>query len=463
MADEIGGYFARLRLIVDQEDFNTGVRSLAMMEYEIKQTSDKTATAKNNWKEFVTGIAASVYILKTAASALKDMYNAFVQLNAQTLKVDFQAASMGMSPRDLQSVFNAGAILGVSQGAMSGSVGQLSDKLGMITKGEMDPKQATYMGGFLGLDFSKEKDKNPVVVLGDIIQAGLNTARGLNKKDPEYQSKLDSVASIIGSLTGDAGRTLYEGLMSDPAHKLGLYNWSDLSKQGSLLNFQTNSGMKGAGGFSIADNELKTAWDSIMHELAGAMGDKLTPVIMELVNFLINHKADIEGVITTIANVFGAFVKLGEYIGKLFHFDSKVTNKINAEADVSEVMMDNGWISPNLSKMSEKDKRRFYIDEMTMGDFNPLNASMELASVPGWSSLFTQLQNKYNPNNPYYGLLGISKGGTGADSNPLDSSYHWGSPKVTVQLENKGPAVDWTKVNVTAFVENGLTKEVQAK
>ena len=91
MADEIGGYFARLRLIVDQEDFNTGVRSLAMMEYEIKQTSDKTATAKNNWKEFVTGIAASVYILKTAASALKDMYNAFVQLNAQTLKVDFQA------------------------------------------------------------------------------------------------------------------------------------------------------------------------------------------------------------------------------------------------------------------------------------------------------------------------------------------------------------------------------------
>ena len=126
--------------------------------------------------------------------------------------------------------------------------------------------------------------------------------------------------------------------------------------------------MKGAGGFSIADNELKTAWDSIMHELAGAMGDKLTPVIMELVNFLINHKADIEGVITTIANVFGAFVKLGEYIGKLFHFDSKFTNKINAEADVSEVMMDNGWISPNLSKMSEKDKRRFYIDEMTMGD-----------------------------------------------------------------------------------------------
>lgn len=460
MADEIGGYFARLRLIVDQEDFNKGVRSLAMMEYEIKQTSDKTATAKNNWKEFITGIAASVYILKTAASALKDMYNAFVQLNAQTLKVDFQAASMGMSPRDLQSVFNAGAILGISQGAMSGSVGQLSDKLGMITKGEMDPKQATYMGGFLGMNFSNEIDKNPVVVLGDVIQAGLNTARGLDKKDPHYQSKLDSIASIIGSLIGDAGRVLYEGLLSEPAHKLGLYNWSDLLNQGNKLNFQTKGGMEGAGEFSIADNELKTAWNSIMHELAGAMGEKLTPVIKELVNYLINHKADIESVITTIANVFGAFVHLGEYIGKLFHYNPQVMRDLNSEADLSNVMLDNGMLAPNVSKMSEKDKRRFYIDEMELNDYSPVKVSSDLVGNPSWSALFTNLQNQYNPNTVFRGLAGI------------DRTLHYGiSPQlarerfgtVNVHLNNNGPAINWSKVDVKAFDEYGLIKEVQAK
>lgn len=464
MADEIGGYFARLRLLVDQEDFNKGVRSLAMMEVEIKQTSDKTAVAKNNWKEFVTGIAAGIYIIKSAASALKEMYNAFVDINAKTLKVDFQAASMGMSPRDLQSVFNAGSILGISQGAMSGSIGQLADKLGMITKGELDPKQATYMGGFLGLDFNKEKDKNPTVVLGDIVQAGLNKARGLDKKDPQYQSKLDSIASIIGSLTGDAGRSLYEGLMSDSAHNLGLNNWSDLSRQGAALNFQTNGGMKGGGSFSIADNELKTAWDSIMKELAGAMGSKLTPVIMELVNFLINHKADIEVVIKTIADVFGAFVHLGEFIGKLFHFDSKAMGKLSAEADLSNVMLDAGMISPNVSKMSEKDKKRFFYDEMAINDFNPLLASTNLINpaFPGYYNLFTDLYKKYNPNTPFYGALGISAGGTGADSSPLKSDYHWGSKPTTIVVQVPTTGVtDWSKMTserVQAWVNEGATK-----
>ena len=36
MAEEIGGYFARLRLVVAQDDFNQGMRSLILLDAQIR-------------------------------------------------------------------------------------------------------------------------------------------------------------------------------------------------------------------------------------------------------------------------------------------------------------------------------------------------------------------------------------------------------------------------------------------
>ena len=181
MAEDIGGYFARLKLVVDQEDFNQGIRSLSMLSVEIKQASDKTAVAKNNWRDFIVGLAASIYTIKSVVGALKDMYDVLgnvLKVNKDTTTTAFTAAGMNISPIQLKEFQMMGGLFGIKPEAMNAQAQQMADAMGMITKGFLDTNQALFMS-FMNRDISTEMGKPAITVFQDIITSALAQARAI--------------------------------------------------------------------------------------------------------------------------------------------------------------------------------------------------------------------------------------------------------------------------------------------
>ena len=299
MADEIGGYFARLRLIVDQEDFNKGVRSLSMLEYEIKATADRTQTASHNWRDFTVSIAASIYIIKEAAQALKDMYGAIADTNRITAGTVYQATGMGMTGHELQSAEIAGGLFGVNKGAMDSMLQQMSRKMGAIKIGQLDVEQARDMAllnDTTGLDISKEMGKKSMDIEYDILRAALSA---YNKTDKSDTQEIEKIMGLVSTAGGEALVTILEGLINN---KEEFPTVESLRKKVEELNLTRDKSYKGAVGFDEANNELSAAWKSLMTDLAGTLGTALTPVIKDLVNFLITNKDAIHSAFDGIAH-----------------------------------------------------------------------------------------------------------------------------------------------------------------
>ena len=115
MAEEIGGYFARLRLVVAQDDFNQGMRSLILLDAQIKTTGNHTRTATDAWANFTVKLASSIYIIKEVASALKGLFDNVAKSNQATLTTTLAAYTLGMKPNELQTFQNAFGALGIEE------------------------------------------------------------------------------------------------------------------------------------------------------------------------------------------------------------------------------------------------------------------------------------------------------------------------------------------------------------
>ena len=400
MADEIGGYFARLRLIVDQEDFNKGVRSLSMMELEIKQTSDKTAVAKNNWKDFVVGIAAALYIIKDAAAALKEMYGAMVDINKGTMKTSFQANTLGMSPNDLQKTFNALGLFGISKEAAGSVVQDLGLKVGAIQGGVLDQAQ-TLAFAKLGLDPSTLWGKKPTDIIDATVDAGVNMARkaGGRPQDVEYAS------SLINQILGGVGLTLTGGLLSKEANDRGLWNMRDVEKEGARVTFTSpkvlSEGVTGA----LATARLDTAVGSVKQEAAGVIGGALAPIQDELTNWLISHK---EEIYTLIKGIAEAIIDIDRIMKIIWPKDAGQKAKTAAITDEAQLMKKYNFDSTGLTP---SDKMRFITDQ-----FNSDATGFNIAGMPGgWAKLFHD-----SINNPRHASVGTASLATSISRIPGD-------------------------------------------
>jgi hypothetical protein len=305
MADEIGGYFARLRLIVDQEDFNKGVRSLSMLTMEVKQTSDKTVTAKDSWKDFMEGLASSIYVIKNVAAALKDMYGAMADTNKQTFAISNAAAGMGMGTRETMTMLNAGNIAGINEKTMLASLQDMSGKMGAIMTGKLSVEQGTAMG-VLGLGIDTEKDKKAPAILSDIVNAALKQARALDPDERDYQSKLESKRVWATQAGGDTAGMFFDYLMNPNSsiHSMGAL----LAAGAESTTLQeggrpgAKNAVRGAVGFSEDSSKLGNVAAGYGKDIAGDSGAALMGLVEKLTGWLKLNEPGIENVISRLTD-----------------------------------------------------------------------------------------------------------------------------------------------------------------
>ena len=296
MADEIGGYFARLRLIVAQEDFNTGVRSLTMLEMEMKQTSDRTKVATNNWKDFVVGLAAAVYLIKQAAGALKEMYAAYIPVAALTVNTGFE---WGQSSVDVQHVQNFAKARGIDDKQLVDALTKQHRIMDLVSQGKLDESQVMNYH-FLGLDWRQEKDKSPTDLLKDLLKGYMN------HPTPATAQNLQDVLGA-GAVTA-AQNMLTSGLTFDQAWQRAIAG-----------TFTDNGSNKDAqGGFNAVD-EFKMITDSIKTLGMSDFMAQITPLIKQLNQFLIDNKDLIKATLKDLTAILGDILKIiGTILGLVF-------------------------------------------------------------------------------------------------------------------------------------------------
>ena len=296
MADEIGGYFARLRLIVAQEDFNTGVRSLTMLEMEMKQTSDRTKVATNNWKDFVVGLAAAVYLIKQAAGALKEMYAAYIPVAALTVNTGFE---WGQSSTDVQYVQNFAKGRGIDDKQLVDALTKQHRIMDLVSQGKLDESQVMNYH-FLGLDWRQEKDKSPTDLLKDLLKGYMN------HPTPATAQNLQDVLGA-GAVTA-AQNMLTSGLTFDQAWQRAIAG-----------TFTDNGSNKDAqGGFNAVD-EFKMITDSIKTLGMSDFMAQITPLIKQLNQFLIDNKDLIKATLKDLTAILGDILRIiGTILGLVF-------------------------------------------------------------------------------------------------------------------------------------------------
>ena len=322
MADEIGGYFARLRLIVDKEDFNTGVRTLSMLEMEMKQTSDKTKVATNNWKEFVTGIAASLYVIKQVAAALKDMYNEYIPMAALTVSTGFE---WGQSSVDVQHVQNFAKNKGADPNQLVSALTEQHRKMDLVSQGKLDESQVMSYH-FLGLDWRQEMNKNPTELLRDLMIGYMNNPTPATAQNLQDMLGPGAVKIAQGMLTAAPPYQKPTDIFNN--------NWNTAIKD-TFTDDKSNKGAQ-SGYFTLA--EATTILDSIKTlGISDLMGD-LTPAITELNKFLTDNKEAIKLALANLARILSDMLGVLGYISGLILNLVLATQKGSASSKASGEM-----------------------------------------------------------------------------------------------------------------------------
>jgi hypothetical protein len=278
-----------------------------MLTMEVKQTSDKTVTAKDSWKDFMEGLASSIYVIKNVAAALKDMYGAMADTNKQTFAQSNAAAGMGLSDKELQGALQGGSIIGISPDNMQKGLQAFKAEMSDIrATGTLNTTQGQTMGQ-LGLDISKESQKKPETAVADLVDAAL--ARALKDGDPGKARVLLTKAAGGAAAVADA---MFDALRNKNVQKQGYHTAEDLFNRGNSMNFLSGGGIAGATDFTLENNILLANLASIMSELCGDVGGVLAPYIKDLNTWLETNKPQIQDAIESLTNVIKIAFKVTE-------------------------------------------------------------------------------------------------------------------------------------------------------
>jgi urease accessory protein UreF len=355
-----------------------------MLTMEVKQTSDKTVTAKDSWKDFMAGLASSIYVIKNVAAALKDMYGAMADANKQTFGQTNAAAGMGIGAKDFQSILNGGSLVGISPDVTQKGLQAFKAEMADIrATGTLNTAQATAMG-ILGLQIDKESQKSPQAGIADVVDAALKKA--VKDGDPGAARVLATKAAGGASSLVDA---MFDALMNKTSQERGFRTAEDLFSRGSQLNFTTNGGITGASQFTLSLDALTAALGSIGKEASGKVGGALTPLHDALTQWLIDNKAEIEQAINGLVDAIKDVTSLLRIIFPKQSAEDHLRNSNMFELSaLSKKMVRKGSYDYDPSLLTEEERKRFY-------DLSIITGSMK-GETPALTKLFDLMDIKYN-------------------------------------------------------------------
>ncbi len=330
MAEEIGGYFARLRLVVAQDDFNQGMRSLILLDAQIKTTGNHTRTATDDWANFTVKLASSIYIIKEVASALKGLFDNVATSNQATLTTTLAAYTLGMKPNELQTFQNAFGAIGISGPAARATASNLGLAMGAISSGDMSIEQAKYMG-LLGGDISQERNKNGTEVATDLVNLALRQlAAGVSAATITDRLRKASLGGGLDQVFGFLAD-------ADNRKRFGINNMSDFLRVfGKGSTYTTDESMQQGSEGATALNAVKTSFSSIGQLFASQVGGDIAPALKDLFEYMAAHKTDIQAITKQLADLFAAILnflinltKLLVELGVLQNTDPQGEKKFN--------------------------------------------------------------------------------------------------------------------------------------
>lgn len=336
MAEEIGGYFARLRLVVAQDDFNQGMRSLILLDAQIKTTGNHTRTATDDWANFTVKLASSIYIIKEVASALKGLFDSVATSNQATLTTTLAAYTLGMKPNELQTFQNAFGAIGISGPAARATASNLGLAMGAISSGDMSIEQAKYIA-LLGGDISQERNKTGTEVATDLTNLALR----------QLLAGHDSAATITDRLRKASlggGLDQIFGFLADPNNRkvFGIKNMSDFLRVfGKGPTYTTDESMQKGTEGATALNAVNTTFGSQWQLFASTVGGDITPALKDLFDYMVENKSSISDAIKELAHDFADALKLFigmakafEWVASLFGKWTKFTDKMDKDTDI---------------------------------------------------------------------------------------------------------------------------------
>jgi len=335
MAEEIGGYFARLRLVVAQDDFNQGMRSLILLDAQIKTTGNHTRTATDDWANFTVKLASSIYIIKEVASALKGLFDNVAKSNQATLTTTLAAYTLGMKPNELQTFQNAFGAIGISGPAARATASNLGLAMGAISSGDMSTEQAKYMG-LLGGDISQERNKNGTEVATDLVNLALRQlAAGVSAATITDRLRKASLGGgldqVFGFLADAKNRKLF-----------GINNMSDFLRYfGKGSTYTTDKSMQQGSEGATALNAVNTTFGSQGQLFASTVGGDIAPALKDLFEYMIKNKSSISDAIKELAHDFAGVIELFiglakafEWVATLFGKWTKFSDKMTKDTDI---------------------------------------------------------------------------------------------------------------------------------
>lgn len=286
--EKLGGYWAWIRLKVNEESFKKGVAGLKNIQKEIKGFSKFAVKAFS--------LTSGGLLALTAATTAYEARNVML------------ASSLRMSSTELVKWKGAASMMGVSVGGLTSSLLDLQRKSDRIKLGEVDVGLAKSLG-FLGVGYQGFLQQDTPEKMKTVFDRAMK------------MSDKGKAGELVRDILGNSGKEMFQ-YMEMTGQSLD----SILAKSRALMFTTDNTRRKAM----IFNQEFKATFGSFKEMgslFFSTFGAGLTPALRNLQSFIIKNKAFIRSGIVKFAKelakvsiaVFKGVVKLARIGIKLIN------------------------------------------------------------------------------------------------------------------------------------------------
>jgi hypothetical protein len=282
VVEEVGGFFASLKLMTDEGSFQKGEAKLANMGEKLGSMV--------RWAAGLFGLAEGIKSIVSAATAAQEVAASAFRFN--------------MSFSDLKAWGNAWQEVG-------GTVEQVESMMGRMARMQTDifalgrgqSNQSLEDMAWLGLNPGDAKTKTTEQLATEIIQGVLNKYRGA-KSDSERQKAL----RLGEGLAPEANTWIIEAL------KNGWNVDSKLNYQRGL-SFETGAQADAGGKGVMALNNVKTGLGNAGQAFSSQFMADIQPALKEIGDWMHSHPDEIASLTKGLADLTAAIVILAGGLG----------------------------------------------------------------------------------------------------------------------------------------------------
>ncbi len=281
MAEEAGGFYARLALNTDEASFSRGIGKIGDVAKGLK----------------------GLLVAGAGLAGLTLSFKALVDAASEQAKLGQMALSLNMSASNLQNWSEAIRIAGSDAGAFAASIGALNQKMvDLRAFGEKPGDKFWIAVHGLGV--------NPNAMLNmsndQRIAALMKGAENLSKTNPQFAQTY--LREALGQSAVD---------LLNRARQTGT-SVSDFYRRGAASSFTGGGEMAGAAQGMTEMNQAAETFRGAFNLLSDDLMKDLTPALKTLNGWLTDHKADIKALIDGLARLTAAIlIFAGSTLGKL--------------------------------------------------------------------------------------------------------------------------------------------------